>query len=828
MSLPKPVPAQAQLVIGALEHIDGGIIRGWAFDRLDPRRPLVMRVTIDGNLAGLIDCDLPRGDLDHLHLPGKAVGFEFHVPARLRDGLRHVLAFSTLAAEPIQLPDSENRLYSEIHFVLSQAAKVDGVLDGLVDGLIQGWALRVDPVSGEKSGGARLLLSIDGQPVAEFLADQFRADLASAGSPDAACGFAYALPPEFRCGRAVRLQVHAMPGRHGLRNSPMEIFLPSEAERGKVSALIARADELFRFAYDLRRELRTALPAERCGLSDYASWARRNQPKIGPRAAACNGTISGAPLVSVLCPVFRPEKLAFLAAIDSVFAQSYANWELILVDDGSKDARLAEIISSFARREPRVRAMAQPKNTGISLALNLALAAAQGEVSVFLDHDDVLEVNALEVMLRARTATRARLLYSDEDKIDPAGHFLEPNFKPDFNYRLLLEQNYICHLVMVETALARAAGGFESQFDGAQDHDFMLRICEHLQPDEIHHVAELLYHWRISADSTAGGAQAKPYASLAGERAVASHLRRRNIAAKTHSRRGVTCYRTGFEMPNDPGVSIIIPFRDHVEMTRKCVEAIRRSALHARYEIILMDNWSESEAAERFCVEQGNCAETKVIRIAEAFNYSRINNIGVGAATYPFLLFLNNDVLVQGDEWLRILLNEALVDPKTAAVGAKLLYPNGGVQHAGVVLGVGGVADHAFRGLDGNAPGYMAQAICAREVSAVTAACMLVRREAFEAVGGFDEAELGIAFNDIDLCLKLRAAGYRIIFSPDAVAEHHESMSRGDDLDPEQLGRFMREHAVMTERWRQVLQDDPFYNRHFSRDGGIYRDLRVL
>jgi GT2 family glycosyltransferase len=828
MSLSKPKSVQARLILGAIDHIDDGIIQGWAIDRLDPRARLAMRVTIDGHLIGVVHCDLRREDLRHLHLPSPEAGFDYRVPARFRDGLRHVLAFSTLAAEPIQLPDSEGRVYREIQFVISNDLAVDGVVDGLVDGMIQGWALQADPASGVKTGGARLLLSVDGEAVAELRADQFRADLASAGAADASCGFAYALPPAFFSGRPVRLEVYAMPGRQALRNSPLEIFVPSEPERGRISALIQRADELFRFAYNLRKDLQAALPVDRYCLSDYASWARQNQPKIGLRAAIRYGKIEGAPLVSILCPVFRPDPAAFLAMVDSVRAQSYPNWELILVDDASANAALEAIISELVLRDPRIRGAALSKNSGISAASNRALAEARGNISVFLDHDDVLDPNALEAMLRARHATGARLLYSDEDKINSAEHFSAPNFKPDFNYRLLLDQNYICHLVMVETALARAAGGFDAAFDGAQDHDFLLRLTERLAPNEIHHVPEMLYHWRISESSTAGYGQAKPYAALAGKRAVAAHLRRRKIDAAVFVRGDLTCYRSDFGAADNPGVSILIPFRDQIELTRKCVEAIRQSVPDLRYEIILLDNWSSSAAAEVFCVEQSRLPETEVIRVAEPFNYSRINNIGAKAAQFPYLLFLNNDVLVQGSSWLRALLNEVLADADVGAVGAKLLYPNGGVQHAGVVLGIGGVADHAFRGLAAHAPGYMAHAITAREVAAVTAACMLVRRKVFEAVGGFDEAELGIAFNDIDLCLKFRQAGYKIIFNPDVVAEHHESMSRGDDLEHEKLGRFMRENAVMLERWKGELPGDPFYNRHFSRDGGIYRDLRVL
>jgi GT2 family glycosyltransferase len=447
---------------------------------------------------------------------------------------------------------------------------------------------------------------------------------------------------------------------------------------------------------------------------------------------------------------------------------------------------------------------------------------------VFFDHDDVLDPHALEVMLRARGATGARLLYSDEDKINRAGHYSEPNLKPDFNYRFLLELNYICHLVMVDTALAREIGGLDPAFDGAQDHDFLLRLTEHLAGNEIHHVPEILYHWRISEGSTAFDGAAKPKAAAAGERAVAAHLERRNVVAEVSRRGALTCYRVAYRDVAGGSVSILIPFRYRIELTRDCVDAIRRVTRGVEYEILLLDNWSSSPEAEAFCAEQANMPDTKVIRIAEPFNYSRINNLGAAVAKHPFLLFLNNDVLVQGEDWLRVLLNEALADPRVAAVGAKLLYPNGGVQHGGVVLGIGGVADHAFRGLPAQAPGYVAHAICAREVAAVTAACMLVRVEAFAEIGGFDETELGIAFNDIDLCIRLRAAGNRVIFTPECVAEHRESFSRGDDLDDEKLARFMRENQVMLLRWRHLLPHDPFYNRHFARDGGIYRDLRVL
>ena len=816
------------MVYGRLERIGNDGIRGWALDRLDPRTPLKLRVCIDGRPEAVIDCAIERPDLAHLHLPASAIGFEFTMPRRFQDGIRHVLTFSTLDGTVVRLPDSANRLYHEIHFHLPAFMPIDGVVDGLIDGVVQGWAVRTDPHTGGRTGGLRLLLSVNGEPVAELVADQFRGDVAEAKNSDPCCGFSYVLPPGLCIGRIIRVEVHALPGRVPLRNSPLEIAIPSSAERARILALIEQADTLFRFAHRLQRELRAALPAERYSLLDYEAWARRNAGNIAARAAARYGAIQGAPLVSILCPVFRPRLVDFCSTVDSVRAQSYANWELILVDDGSADPALGGVIAEFVKADARIRGFTQAGNSGIAAATNRGLAEARGEFTVFLDHDDLLAPEALEVMLRAQSASGARLLYSDEDKISQSGRYCEPNLKPDFNYRLLLELNYICHPVMVETALARELGGLDSDFDGAQDHEFLLRLCEHLKSDAIHHVPEILYHWRISAGSSAMSASVKPGAAQAGARAVSSHLARRGRAAEVTGRGGLSCYRVVFSAEPRPAVSILIPFRDHIGMTRDCLDAIRRYTRGVDYEILLLDNWSVTPEAEAFCAEQANLPDTRVLRIAEPFNFSRINNLGAAAAKHDLLLFLNNDVLVRQPDWLSILANEVLAEPENAAAGAKLLYPDGTVQHAGVVLGIGGVADHAFRGLRADAPGYIAHAIAAREVSAVTAACMLIRREAFRQVGGFDEAELGIAFNDIDLCIRLRNAGWRIVLAPECTALHQESRTRGDDFRADNLARFMRENQVMLERWGALLPQDPFYNRHFARDAGIYRDLRVL
>jgi GT2 family glycosyltransferase len=827
------LPAAKPQILAFLDRMDGAEIEGWAVDAAAPRESLKMRVMIDGVVVDVINCSHRRSDVAALKLPSDRIGFHYSIPPTYQDGGRHVLQFATIDGVKVAFATRTGMMMPEVHFSLARQTTIVGVMDGLVDGLIQGWALRVDQRTKVKTGSVRILVTVGAQPVAELVADQFRADVAEAMSADAANGFAFSAPPELRHGRRLVLSFFALPERVELQGSPVEVMFAGDAERQRINALITRADELFSYAYHLRRELKAALPGERFMLNDYARWVAKSRPGAKARARARYGELpSPAPLVSIVCPVYRPAIGEFLTAVDSVRAQSYETWELLLVDDGSRNEELTDSIKRLARVEPRIKVLSRRENGGISEATNLAIEKASGAFIAFFDHDDVLEPDALDIMLRAQAATGARLLYSDEDKIDRAGSLSEPHFKPDFNYRFLLDLNYICHFVMADRVLVQELRGLNALYDGAQDHDFLLRVTETIPPAQIHHVAEILYHWRKSERSTAGAGAAKPTAALAGQRAVAAHLGRRKLGADVSRRGGLTCYQIAWNPPvmakKQAGVSILIPFRDHIDLTRACVEAVRKVTKDVNYEIILLDNWSASAAAEAFCAEQANLPRTSVIKIAEPFNYSRINNMGAERAQHDFILLLNNDVFVKDAMWLRTMLNECLVNERVGAVGAKLLYQNGTVQHAGVVLGVGGIADHAFRGQPGDSPGYVMRAMAAQQISAVTAACMLVRKAAFEAVGGFDAAELTVAFNDVDLCIKLAAAGWEIIFNPDVVAEHRESMSRGDDLNESKVSRFMLENEVMRQRHAKTLPYDPFYNQHFSREGGVYRELRLL
>jgi GT2 family glycosyltransferase len=651
-----------------------------------------------------------------------------------------------------------------------------------------------------------VLVTMQGQPMAQITAREFRADVAGTHGCGADCGFSFHPLPRFVAGRDVEFDFRVMPGGQTLAGSPVRVNFPSLETVAAIRDLEDVTDKIFAEIWLLRSRLRQMAPAESYTLENYDAWAQEYRKSL---AAAPNRLVgllptegSSSPLVSIICPAYKPRLADFVAAVESVRAQTYPHWELIVVDDASGSAELTARIAAFARQDRRIKAVALTKNGGISAATNAAIARAKGRYVAFFDHDDLLADRAIEFMLAAALRTGAPMLYSDEDKIDDEGTFSEPNFKPDWNYRLLLAQNYVCHLLFVERALLAAVGPFNPSCDGAQDHDMVIRLSEIVDHDRIIHVPEILYHWRKTPTSTAASGGSKPYTVAAGIRAVQDHLDRKGLPGRAHSPQGLTCFGIEWTLPREPAVTILIPYREHIDMTRACLDALWAHTDYANYRIVLIDNWSTSDAAIAFAAEMAARDDVSVLRVAEPFNYSRLNNLAVAASEGDLLLFLNNDVFVSDPGWLRAMVGEMLADPRVGIVGAKLLYPGELVQHGGVILGVGGIADHAHKGLAAGDPGYVARAISAQDMSAVTAACMLCRREAFAAVGGFDEKDLQVAFNDVDLCLKIGRAGYRIVWTPGAVAEHRESLSRGDDMRSDQQSRFFHENETMARRHR--------------------------
>lgn len=815
-------PPAASLVVH-LDDISAAGVTGWAYNEANLLEPTTLALHIDGKPIADSRCDLPRADVKAAGHPTDLVGFRASIPAEDFDDAPHVLEFRGTLGEPANLPGGTSRC----RFRLSSMAHF-GRTDGLHDGAIRGWALRHERTSGRKEGGLQVLISFNGQPVAQLAAGEFRADVAEAHGADPNCGFAFVPPPDLFGGKTVEVRCRTVPAGIELDNSPCHVTFPDAGVSGKLQEILKSTEEMFVDLWTLRAELKRLLPGEEFNIHRYDAWARAYARHLAAAPAPEPLADSpSAPLVSVICPAYRPREKDFVAAVESVIAQTYRNWELIIIDDASGSAELAACMRQLAARDRRIRLVLQRKNGGISAATNAGLGLAKGKYVAFFDHDDLLAERTLEFMVAAALRSGAKLLYCDEDKVDDAGRYSEVNFKPDWNYRLVLAQNYVCHLLFVEREHLAKAGKLRSECDGAQDHDLILRLAEITPPEQIHHVSEILYHWRKTPSSTAASGGNKGYAAAAGVRAVSSHLERRGLRARVAAPGGVTRYEISWSLPHHPSVTMIIPFREHIGITRACIEAIRAVTEYPKFRILLVNNWSTSEEAFGFCGEMSETPGVGVIRVEEPFNFSRLNNVAAGKADTEYLLFMNNDVIVRQPDWLAQMMGEAMADPRVAIVGNKLLYPNGLVQHGGIVLGVGGVADHAHRGLRGDAPGYMARAACAQELSAVTAACMLCRRDVFEKVGGFDEHALAVAYNDVDLCLKVRAAGHKIVWTPASVAEHRESLSRGSDFRPEHQARFFIENGVMQTRWQSALARDPHYNSHFSRRGGIFRDLAV-
>ncbi len=515
------------------------------------------------------------------------------------------------------------------------------------------------------------------------------------------------------------------------------------------------------------------------------------------------------PLFSVLTPVFDTPETWLRRCIESVRAQAYPEWELCLADDGSTRPHVARILSEYGRADPRIRVDFAGRNTGIAAASARALAMARGEFVALLDHDDELAPHALfEMASRLERDPDLDLLYSDEDKLDPRGAHVDPFFKPGWCPDLLMGMNYVCHLAVYRRSLVEGVGGFRAGFDGSQDWDLVLRVAE--RTSRIAHVPDVLYHWRMAETSAAASASAKPYAQRSAERALDEALARRGRPGRVEAI-GRGLFRVRYPIDGSPLVSIIIPTRDRVDLLRTCISSILRRSTWPRLEIVVMDNDSREPATLRYLAALES--PHRVVRWPGEFNWASVSNAGARHATGEILLFLNNDTRVAEPSWIEAMLEHAQ-RPEVGAVGATLLYRNGTVQHAGVVLGIRGCAGHAYRFFPRGSPGYMQMARVAREYSAVTGACMMVRRAAFEAAGGFDEA-YRVAFNDVDFCLRLRAKGLRNVHTPHAVLYHDESATRGS-LDPPEDARRLRD------RWQPEIERDPCYSPHLTRQGEDY------
>ena len=548
----------------------------------------------------------------------------------------------------------------------------------------------------------------------------------------------------------------------------------------------------------------------------YEAWLARHKVDKRTLRRQKHAAFAQKPLISIVIPLYCTPLPYLKELLESVRRQSYENWQLCLAD-GSPDDKAKEFIEKHYGREKRIVYRKLEENGGISVNTNEAVALAAGEYLMLCDHDDTLEPDALYEIVKAINDTGADVLYTDEDKVSMDGrHYFDPNFKPDFNLFRLRENNYICHIFVVKKSLTDETGLLRSEFDGAQDYDFIFRCIEAVDPSEIYHIPKILYHWRCHEDSTAENPESKAYAFEAGKRAIEAHYERTGIHAEVYQGEFLGLYRTRFIRDHDPLISIIIPNKDHIDDLKRCMDSIDKKSTYQNYEYIIVENNSTDDKTFAYYKElEASNPKAHVIYWDREFNYSAINNYGASFAKGEYILLLNNDTEIINDDCLEELLGYCMRSD-VGAVGARMYYEDDTIQHAGVVIGFGGIAGHCFVLQPRGTTGYCHRIICAQDYSAVTAACMMVKKEAFDKVGGLTE-ELAVAFNDIDFCMKLRAAGYLIVYNPYAELYHYESKSRGLEDTPEKVARFNKEIQIFEKRWPDILRNgDPYYNPNLT------------
>lgn len=552
---------------------------------------------------------------------------------------------------------------------------------------------------------------------------------------------------------------------------------------------------------------------------EYQEWYEKNKPSEEELARQRKKKWKNPVVISVLVPAYRTPEVFLKQMMESVLFQTYPYLELCIADGSGTDDSVENVVKEYQKKDPRVRYRRLEKNEGIAGNTNAAIEMASGDYLALFDHDDLLSPNALFEVASAIEKEKADVIYTDEDKVtsDLKEHF-QPDFKPDFNPDLLCANNYICHLFVVKRSLALKLGGQDPAYDGAQDYDFIFRCTENAE--KIVHVAKILYHWRVHQASTADNPSSKLYAFDAGKRAIEAHLARIGAKAEVSHTKDLGFYRVKYQVQGNPMVSIVIPNKDEKETLKKCLESIWKKTSYPNYEIILVENNSTTQEIRDYYKELDGKERVRVVYWDKEFNYSAINNFGISYAKGEYILCLNNDITVISPDWLEELLANCQ-RPEVGIVGARLYYPDNTIQHAGIVLGMGGCAGSLFVGLARSRGGYLHKAALQQDLSAVTAACFMVKKEVFEKVGGFEE-KLAVAFNDVDFCLKVRHAGYLVVYDPYAELYHHESKTRGYENTEAKKRRFQEEIEYMRCHWMPDILRDPYYNENLSLKASDY------
>ena len=658
---------------------------------------------------------------------------------------------------------------------------------------------------------------VDGTEVSTEVHWKYRKDVVDVIpelSSDAKCGFEIYVPD--KGGSKLTLELSA-DGRESTYVAALDKI--RHGENGQDTANIFQKTLRYWKNYGLKNTIKKVcqkLSGQR-DYGNYEDFLKKYGVKEEELARQRQEVFENGPCFSIAVPLYQTKEKYLREMIESVQAQTYTNWELCLADGSGREHSLQPVIGEYIAKDKRIKYCLLDSNEGIAGNTNEALKMADGDFVVLTDHDDLLSPEALYQCAKAvQKEPQTDVIYSDEDKVDMSGKkFFEPHFKSDYNIDLLCTMNYICHLFVVRKDVMERAGLFESCYDGAQDHDFILRCTE--KAEHIVHIPKVLYHWRCHAQSTSENPESKLYAFENGCKAVKAHYDRIGIPAEVEQGPFYGMYRTHYLWKEQPLVSILIPNKDHVTDLKKCMDSIEKKSTYRNFEFIIVENNSTEEETFAYYKEIEKRDNVRVLYYKEDFNYSRINNFGAKEANGEYVLLLNNDTeMIEPDSIKEML--DVCMRPDVGIVGAKLIFEDNTIQHAGVIIGFGGVAGHAFIGQDRDDNGYFSRIISVQDLSAVTAACLMVRRSVFDEVEGLNE-EFKVAFNDIDFCLKVRKAGYLVVYNPYAQFYHYESKSRGQEDSADKVARFQQEIGLFGERWGELLEHgDPYYNPNLTLD----------
>ena len=599
------------------------------------------------------------------------------------------------------------------------------------------------------------------------------------------------------------------------KTSPLRVLRKSYARYRKNGMKEVRSQ--------LNREYYSLAPhasSNKATKSAYKRWIKKNEKrKLKAKV------LPYRPLISIITPTYNTDTVYLIQMLQSVLAQKYANWELCIADDASTSEETIDVLKKYALHDTRIKVVFRKENGHISKASNSALSLASGEYVTFLDHDDLLADNALYSMVkRLNKKPNLKLIYSDEDKIDKDNNRYDPHFKSGWNPDMFFSQNYLSHLTLIQKEIVDQVGGFRVGYEGSQDYDLFLRCYTMIHDDEIGHIEKILYHWRAIKGSTALNASEKRYTTSAGVRALQDYFKSTNQKVTVGRGKLDNTYKVKYHLEKEPPlVSIIIPTRDRYQLLSKCINSIFEKTTYKNYEILILDNESSDVEILAYFDELKEYKNIRIISYPHPFNFSAINNFGVSLAKGEVVTLLNNDIEVISRHWLTELVQHAL-RPEIGAVGAKLYYRDDTIQHAGVVMGIGGVAGHSHKYFPKHCFGYFSRLKIIQNYAAVTGACLVVRKSLYEEVGGLSEKYLAVAFNDVDFCLKLLEKGYRNLWTPYVELYHHESRSRGFEDTKEKQERFGTEIRYMKKHWKKKIENDRYYNANLTR---LFEDFRL-